>query len=258
MYCKKCDFTPSIILDDPPRCPKCHELLSGGTSFSSSSPSSFSSSPSMPSSSFSSSSTSSSIPEHFKDKPKIGDVPPKAEIKSEITFKKSPFEDGVKKELTEEEGKKLVKPRYEPPTSPIDENEEKTVGFGLGFGIFLLPPIFSWFTLRKGHTATSRIISFTYLGLVAVWIVIGASLMAGANSQPMAQSESPEAAMLSQVKPESAIQRYEIMKETGNMASICEHAGLVKAAYIQANDETNIEKWTQIEQSDCIGVVADK
>lgn len=40
---------------------------------------------------------------------------------------------------------------------------KKSVGFILGFGIFLFPIIFSWFTLRKGHSTLSRIVSFAWL-----------------------------------------------------------------------------------------------
>lgn len=42
-------------------------------------------------------------------------------------------------------------------------NSGRSVGFGLGAGIFLLPLVFSWFTLRKGHTPRARGISFAWL-----------------------------------------------------------------------------------------------
>lgn len=48
-----------------------------------------------------------------------------------------------------------------------DEYEyERSVGFLLGLGIFLLPLIFAWFTLRQGHTTRARVISFVWLILV--------------------------------------------------------------------------------------------
>jgi hypothetical protein len=44
----------------------------------------------------------------------------------------------------------------------------KSVGALLAIGIILAPYIFSWFTLRKGHSIFSRIISFAWLILI-VW-----------------------------------------------------------------------------------------
>lgn len=43
--------------------------------------------------------------------------------------------------------------------------EYRQVSFILGFGIFLVPVIFSWFLLRSGHTKTSRLIGFSWLML---------------------------------------------------------------------------------------------
>lgn len=37
----------------------------------------------------------------------------------------------------------------------------RPVGILLGIGIFLIPLIFSWFTLRKGHTTKAKVISFS-------------------------------------------------------------------------------------------------
>lgn len=42
----------------------------------------------------------------------------------------------------------------------------RKVGVLLGAGILLVPYVFSWFTLRKGHSTKSRIISFSWLGLL--------------------------------------------------------------------------------------------
>lgn len=47
---------------------------------------------------------------------------------------------------------------------------ERSVGVLLGIGIFLIPIIFAWFTLRKGHTAKAKIISFLWLALTVVFI----------------------------------------------------------------------------------------
>lgn len=47
-------------------------------------------------------------------------------------------------------------------------NTQRSVSFLLGLGIFFVPFIFAWFTLRKGHSNVARIIAFTWLGLMLV------------------------------------------------------------------------------------------
>lgn len=42
---------------------------------------------------------------------------------------------------------------------------ERSVSFLLGVGIFFLPFIFAWFTLREGHSTLSRVVSFVWLAL---------------------------------------------------------------------------------------------
>lgn len=44
----------------------------------------------------------------------------------------------------------------------------RSVGFWLGLGIFLVPFIFVWFLLRQGHSTTSRVIGFGWLALILV------------------------------------------------------------------------------------------
>ncbi|MDO9622874.1 MAG: hypothetical protein Q7J46_02640 [Pseudomonas sp.] len=48
----------------------------------------------------------------------------------------------------------------------------RSVGFGLGLGIFLLPVVFTWFLLRQGHSTTSRIIGFAWFALT-LFAVLG-------------------------------------------------------------------------------------
>lgn len=50
-------------------------------------------------------------------------------------------------------------------------NQDRKVSTPLGIGIFLIPLIFSWFTLRKGHSRFARILSF-------VWLVATMSFLA--------------------------------------------------------------------------------
>lgn len=49
--------------------------------------------------------------------------------------------------------------------NPSDE-QQKNVGLLFGFGIFLLPYICSWFLLRSGYSASSRLISFSWMAFM--------------------------------------------------------------------------------------------
>ena len=46
-------------------------------------------------------------------------------------------------------------------------------------------------------------------------------------------------------------QQYQIAKNQGDKMQICVQAGLVSAAYLQANDQENFNKWKSIEKKDC-------
>lgn len=41
----------------------------------------------------------------------------------------------------------------------------------LGLGIFILPPVFTWCLLRKGHTTTQRLLGFSWLGLMGLSVL---------------------------------------------------------------------------------------
>ena len=47
-----------------------------------------------------------------------------------------------------------------------------------------------------------------------------------------------------------AVKQYEIAKRNGSAMDAYVAAGMVKAAYLQANDETNYKKWTVIEKEE--------
>jgi large-conductance mechanosensitive channel len=48
-----------------------------------------------------------------------------------------------------------------------------------------------------------------------------------------------------------AIQEYEIVKRNGSATDICVYASFVAAAYLQAKDETNYQRWKITESNDC-------
>lgn len=52
-----------------------------------------------------------------------------------------------------------------PNSVPTAMPTERSVSIPLGIGIFLLPLIFAWFTLRKGYSTKAKAISFTWLAV---------------------------------------------------------------------------------------------
>ena len=48
----------------------------------------------------------------------------------------------------------------------------RQVGIWLAIGILILPYIFAWLTLRKGHSALTRWVSFGWLALLLVAILM--------------------------------------------------------------------------------------
>jgi len=52
------------------------------------------------------------------------------------------------------------------------KDSSRTVGFGLGLGIFIFPGIFSFFTLRKGYSKKARVISFVWAFFVVILFLL--------------------------------------------------------------------------------------
>jgi len=48
-----------------------------------------------------------------------------------------------------------------------------------------------------------------------------------------------------------AVEQYNIAKRQGDRIQICVQAGFVSAAYLQAKDQENYNRWKSIEKSDC-------
>jgi len=44
------------------------------------------------------------------------------------------------------------------------------------------------------------------------------------------------------------VEQYEIAKRSGDAMDACVHAGIVAAAFLQAKDERNYQKWKEIEK----------
>ena len=80
-----------------------------------------------------------------------------------------------------------------------------------------------------------KILKGILFGLLALAILAGA----------MATSEN---VVTSEVVRDS-IKEYNTARETGDMASVCVHAGLVKEACIQAHDKKCAKEWAEIEKA---------
>jgi hypothetical protein len=59
--------------------------------------------------------------------------------------------------------------------SEIEKLPDRKVAIPLGIGIFLMPYIFSWFTLRKGYSKTARAVSLAWLIFIPALLVISAA-----------------------------------------------------------------------------------
>ncbi len=50
---------------------------------------------------------------------------------------------------------------------------------------------------------------------------------------------------------DDAIKQYQIVERSGNIIDMCVHAGMVKAAYLQANNEGGYKNWSDITSRVC-------
>lgn len=50
---------------------------------------------------------------------------------------------------------------------------------------------------------------------------------------------------------QDSVQEYEIAKRQGDKMQACVQAGMVSAAFLQAHDEINYNKWKAVEKADC-------
>ncbi len=76
----------------------------------------------------------------------------------------------------------------------------------------------------------------------SIWFFFGGGLERKAAS---------DLSIVEQQVATDAVKQYEIARRSGTPMDACVHAGLVAAAYIQAKDEPNYQRWKAIEKSDC-------
>lgn len=87
----------------------------------------------------------------------------------------------------------------------IAPHSNRPVSISLGLGIFLIPLVFSWFTLRKGHTTKAKVISFA-------WLVISIVFVATQDHSTKRTVSTPAAVVSSSSSSSPADQSKQIMQ----------------------------------------------
>ena len=101
-----------------------------------------------------------------------------------------------------------------------------------------------------GQLSVGSILIGLIVGVGLIWWVSGSWRFSGGGlglephaSKEMQRTENRLAA--------DAIAQYEIAKRRGYPIQMCKQAGLVSAAYLQAKDEPNYQRWKKIEKDEC-------
>lgn len=95
---------------------------------------------------------------------------------------------------------------------------------------------------RKKGSPAAAVIGLIVLGALA-WYFFGGGLEKQTTNR-MQQ-------IYDQVTADS-VKRYAIAKRNGTLIDACVQAGLVSAAFLQAKNEPEYQKWKKIEAADCV------
>lgn len=90
----------------------------------------------------------------------------------------------------------------------------------------------------------------SYLSAIVSLLVVGGLLWFFFGGGLEKQTDKDLQKIENQVASDQVTQ-YNIAKGQGNQIQICVQAGMVSAAYLQANDTSNYNQWKAIEESDC-------
>jgi ssDNA-binding Zn-finger/Zn-ribbon topoisomerase 1 len=85
--------------------------------------------------------------------------------------------------------------------------------------------------LKKGMNGVIAIVILVIGG----WWYLGGGLLSHAKDQVV----------------EQAVEEYEIAQRSGDPIQACVHAGMVSAAYLQAQKEAKYQEWLGIQKRDC-------
>ena len=92
----------------------------------------------------------------------------------------------------------------------------------------------------------------------AAGVVLAAGLAVYFLGGPSAPTRRVDMSDIYQQVSSDAKAQYMIAKRQGDAIPVCAHAGLVAAAYLQAQDESSYRQWKSIESDDCAKAGAPK
>ena len=133
-------------------------------------------------------------------------------------------------------------------------SSERSVSVILFVGIALFPILFAWVTLQKGYSLQAKIIAFGYL---AVTMIVGAILFVGGGGSLIQPTPEVQAQSLQDIHDQvarDAADQYNIALSQGDSVQICVQAGLVAAAYLQAERPMQYREWKKLEDEKCRSV----
>ncbi|MEC7120583.1 MAG: hypothetical protein VXW65_11880 [Pseudomonadota bacterium] len=133
-------------------------------------------------------------------------------------------------------------------------SSERSVSVILFIGIAILPILFAWVTLQKGYSLQAKIIAFGYL---AVSMIVGSILFVGSGGALIQAKPEVQAQSLQDIHDQvarDAANQYNIALSQGDKVQICVQAGLVAAAYLQAERPMQYREWKLLEEERCKGI----
>lgn len=95
---------------------------------------------------------------------------------------------------------------------------------------------------KASDLSGGQVMGVLFFAGILLWFFVGGGLEQQA-AQDMKKIKNQVA--------EDFVNQYNIAKSQGDLMQICAQAGIVSAAYLQANDQANYNKWKAIEKSDC-------
>lgn len=108
---------------------------------------------------------------------------------------------------------------------------------------------------QKPQQQVTGLQALVTIGVVGglIWFFVGGGLerqtakeMSRVNAQAAIEMNRIEAQVA-----QDAVKQYEIAKRNGTAMDRCVQAGMVTAAFLQANDEANYSAWKRTEEADC-------
>lgn len=84
------------------------------------------------------------------------------------------------------------------------------------------------------------------------WVsIIGVLLLSGCDSSIQQKIVNDQMNTIYDQVLQDSIDQYNITKSANNSMDMCVHAGMVKAAMLQAKNDTGYNEWDNIEKEDC-------